>query len=220
MRHRSNWLTLLASAVTSTLLVVGVVVPDALAKKPDPPKNTQLPNGRPFQLIQEMIDGLDDRIEALEAAAPEAGTMWINPFDFSGTLGNVTLVPAGAAAPGLVVGALGIAVDTLQAGLQVPLGFAITGATVCYAPGTGGFVSSVALAKNNPTPPFGSSVLATAPVGSPGTPVCASVTLGTPYDPSTGGPAYLAIGVSFSGLGLDSLTIRGIGILLAPIGGP
>ena len=84
MRYRSSWLTLLASTLTSMVLVFGAVVPDALAKKPNPPKNTQLPNGRPFQLIQQMINGLDARIDALEAAAPQASTMWINPLDVSG----------------------------------------------------------------------------------------------------------------------------------------
>jgi len=52
---------------------------------------------------------------------------------------------------------------------------------------------------------------------SPGTPSCTATTLTTPYDPSAGGPAYLAIGVRFTGL-VDLLSIHGIGILLEPIG--
>ena len=83
----------------------------------------------------------------------------------------------------------------------------------------------MALAKNNPTPPFAPSGLPTAAAiaVSPGTPICESMTLDTPYDPSdgvTGGSAYLAIGVSFPGPGVDSLTIRGIAILLVPVAGP
>jgi len=231
MGHRPNWLTCLTASLAAVVLALGTAVPAALAAKPNPPKNTQLPPGRPFQLIQGMINGLqsevdalDARVDALEAAAPQAGTMWINPLDLTGTLGTVSLAAAVPAAPGLVVNASGIAGDTLQAGIQVPLGFAITGATVCYAPGgIGGFVTSVALAKNNPTPPFASSPLppATNVAVSPGTPTCTTTTLTAPYDPSdgaTGGPAYLAIGVQFPGLLPDLLTIRGIGILLAPIG--
>jgi hypothetical protein len=223
MAHRPSWLKFLASSIAVVVFVLGAAVPAALAKKPSPPKNTQLPNGRPFQLIQEMIDGLDARIDALEAAAPKAGTMWINPLAFTGTAGTVDLATV-AATPGLVVSAAAAAADTLQAGLQVPLGFAITGATVCYAPGaSGGFVSSIALAKNNQTPPFASSSLPTgaAIAVSPGTPTCEAMTLDTPYDPSdgvTGGPAYLAIGVSFSAV--DLLTIRGIAVLLEPIAEP
>jgi hypothetical protein len=221
MAHRPSWPRFLASSLAVTVCILGAAVPAALAKKPNPPNNTQLPNGRPFQLIQGMIDGLDARVDALEAAAAKGGTMWINPFDF--TAGTVGLEAAGAATPGLIVSALGVAVDTLQAGLQVPLGFAITGATVCYAPGAaGGFVSSVSIAKNSLTPPFGSSALPTAAAPSaPSGPICESMTLDTPYDPSdgvTGGPAYLAIGVSFSAA--DSLTIRGIAVLLEPVAAP
>src|SRR5262249_39095874 len=154
--------------------------------------------------------GLDARIDALEAAAPQAGTLWINPLALTATTGSVVLGPGLAASPGLVVTAAGAAGDDLQAGLQVPLGFAITGTMVCYAPGgAGGFVSSVALTKNNPTQPFASSNLPTAAAFgvAPLSPTCVSMTLDTPYDPSdlvAGGPAYLAIGVSFSAA--DALT--------------
>ncbi|MGH7535893.1 MAG: hypothetical protein ACREMG_09930 [Gemmatimonadales bacterium] len=217
MRHRSSWLTFLASSVACAGLVLGTAVPAALAKKPDPPNNTQLPNGRPFQLIQQMIDALDARIDALEAAAPQPGTMWINPLDFIGTTVDLTAAPA--ATPGLVVTAAGVAADTLQAGLQIPLGFGVSYVTVCYVGGAGGgFVNSLAITQNDVVTPFSSAAVAIAVLAAPGAGVqsCVQTTaLVPPADPATGGPLYVAIGVRFSGA--DMLIIRGIGVQLTPL---
>ena len=79
MPHRASWLKLLASFLAVAIFVLGAAVPAAHAKKP--PKNTQLPNGRPFQIIQGMFNDVDERLDKLEANAPKAGTMWINPLD-------------------------------------------------------------------------------------------------------------------------------------------
>ena len=215
MRYRSNWLTVVASTLATAVLVVGVGVPAALAKNNKPPKKTELPNGQPFKLIQQMIDGLDARVDALEAAAPAAGTLWINPFDLIATTGPVVLTAAPSGTPGLVVAAAGA--DTLQVGAQVPPGFGVTGAIVCYIAGLGGgSVSSLALAQNDIEPPFGSVVLVNTapPAPGAGTESCVqTAALDTPADPSADGPLYVAVG--FSGPG--SITIRGIGLLLSPL---
>jgi hypothetical protein len=152
MPHRASWLKLLASFLAVAIFVLGAAVPAAHAKKP--PKNTQLPNGRPFQIIQGMFNDVDERLDKLEANAPKAGTMWINPLDLTPGLSTTTLSAAPFPTPGLIVSA-GVA-DVLQVGLQVPLGFAIAGARVCYTPVAAASVSSVTLTKNNATPPFGS----------------------------------------------------------------
>lgn len=217
MRHRSSWFTVLASI----LAVFFATVPTALAKNDKPPKKTELPNGQPFKLIEQMIDGLDARVDALEAAAPTAGTMWINPLAFIETTGVVTLALAAApaATPGLAVIGSGVALDTLQAGAQVPLGFGVTGAIVCYAAGgLGGFVSRLALAQNDVVPPFSSTTLVSTAFGAPGAGISSCVqtaALATPADPSADGPLYVAVGVSLSGI--ETLTIRGIGLLLSPL---
>jgi hypothetical protein len=219
MRHRSNWLTVLVSILVTAVFIVGVAAPAALAKNEKPPTKTSLPNGQPFKLIQQMIDGLDARIDALEAAAPQPGTMWINPLDFVSTTGSVFLGPGFAATPGLVVSAAGLADDALQAGAQVPLGFGVTGVTVCYVAGAlGGFVNTVALTQNDIVPPFSSTSLVSTSLAAPlpGAESCVQTTaLVTPADPSTGGPLYVAVGVSFSVA--DGLRIVGIGLQLSPL---
>src|SRR5262245_46223466 len=113
MPHRANWLKLLAPSLAVGVFVLGAAVTVALAKQPNPPKNTQLPNGRPFQIIEGMfgdvdkrLDDVDKRLDTLESAAPKGGTMWINPLDLNTASLTLDLAPAPFASPGLVVGAL------------------------------------------------------------------------------------------------------------------
>ncbi len=167
MRNRSSWLVSLTAAVACVALIVGVAVPGALGAPKGKPGVTPpgVPPGQPFIAIVNYINGLvaalDARITALEAAAPTAGPMWVNPFDFVATAGTVGLAAAGTATPGLVVSTLVLAADTLQAGAQVPRGFKVTGAMVCFTAGAGGgFVSDLTLTQNAPTCRFPSTAVA------------------------------------------------------------
>jgi hypothetical protein len=217
MSGRPRWFAVLASSLAVLVLALGMAVPEALAKK-NPPKNTQLPNGRPFQLIQQMIDALDARLDALESAAPEAGLLWINPLDLRGGPG-VALSLESAVSPGLVVA--GAAPDVVQAGLQVPPGFAVTGVKVCYVPGvSGSHVSSVQLLQYD-VPPTVPTVVLNDPFVAPAStdPLCVDTSTVVSVDPSAGGPLFLSLGLSLSAL--DSISIRGIGLQIEPaVAGP
>jgi len=215
MRNRSHWLRCLTFSLVSAVLLAGIV-PSALADPKGKPGVTPpgVPPGKPFQALQREINALDVRVTALEATAPQAGLMWINPLDFRAA--GASTLALDATGPGRAVTGAGAGPDTLQGGLQVPLGFAVTSAKVCYVPGPlGSFISSVQLLQYAalPATPPGTAV-DTAFVSSPGALSCVDTTPAVSVDPSAGGALYLSLGVSFSGA--EAIVIRAVGLELAP----
>ena len=204
--------------------MAGTAVPAAFADKP-PKGNKPVPPGQPFQSLLKLLEALGVRVDALEAAAPQAGVMWINPLALQvvpgGTAGTVASFQAvGPAAGGLVLTATGAGSDTVQAGVQVPLGFVVTGVTVCYVPGAAlSFVSGAQLFQFALPPTAAAQPLNDA-LGAPATAaaVCVDSATAVSVDPSAGGPVYLSLPLSFNAG--EAVIIRGVGLQLSPISTP
>jgi hypothetical protein len=216
MRNRSTWLASLISVFVCGVLAVGVAAPSALAAPKGKPGITPpgVPPGQPFQALQRQIDGLDKRVDVLEAAAPQPGLMWINPLDFRAGASTLSLDLAG---PGLVVTGAAAGADVVQVGLQVPLGFSVTGAKVCYVSGATSYVSSVQLLQYGATPTLPPATLLSSSPAAPtaNTLVCVDPTPIAGVDPSAGGAMFLSLGVTF-GAAADAITIRAVGLHLEP----
>jgi hypothetical protein len=238
MRNRSRGLAWLTFLLAGTVLIAGITVPPlALADPKGKPGVTPpgVPPGKPFQALQREIDALNtqlttvtsevttltsevatltSQVAALEALAPKPGLMWINTLDFL-QKGTSTLA-LDTTGPGLDVTGAAAGSDTVQVGLQVPLGFSVTGARVCYVPGAlGSFISSVGLlqyAATPATPP--STVVNTAFAASPGVLSCVDTTPAVSVDPSAGGVLYLSLGITFSAA--EPVVIRAVGLDLTP----
>jgi hypothetical protein len=209
MRNRSTWLVSVIAVSVCAVLVIGAAVPFAFAAPKGKPGVTPpgVPPGQPFQALQKQIDALAVRVKALEDAAPQPGLMWINPLDFVAVAGAPAILAV--AGPGLqVTGAIG---DVVQVGLQVPLGFAVTGARLCY---NSALASSVNVQLLQDTDPpgvsaglLGSSSSATAPPV-----VCVDTTLTSSVDPSAGGA--MSLWLTFTAA--DTIVIRSVGLSLTP----
>ena len=226
MRSSSKGVRWLSTVCACAVLMAGVASP-ALAVPKGKPGVTPpgVPPGQPFQALQKQIDALAGKVKALEAAAPKAGVMWVDPLGLSPAGTSTTsvaldLVGSGAQ-QGLVVGGSGAGDDVVQVGLQVPLGFAVAGVRVCYQAGpTGSSVSSAQLLQFGvppalqPASPLNQSLTGL----DAGETDCVDTTATVSANPSTGGPLYLSLGLHFTAA--EAVVIRGVGLLLAPVAGP
>ena len=230
MRNCSSWLVRFTVALAGVVLIAGIAVLPAQADPKGKPGVTPpgVPPGKPFQALQSEINGLTtqvntlttevttltSRVAALEALAPKPGIMWINTLDFlqKGT----SALGLDTTGPGLDVKGAGAGSDTVQVGLQVPLGFSVTGARVCYVPGTlGSFISSVALLQYAATPATPPTAVVDTPfAASPGVLSCVDTTPAVSVDPSAGGALYLSLGITFTAA--ESVVIRAVGLHLTP----
>ncbi len=214
MRDRSRWVLGLAVTLVGVALVLVVAGPPALAAPKGKPGVTPpgVPPGQPFRALQKEIDALQGQIDALK---PQPGLMWINPLDL---LAGSSALALNATTAGLDV-ATGVVGDVLQVGLQVPLGFNVTGAKVCYQEGAqGAFVSGVALLQNpSPVPTAAPAALVTTSFAAPGVGVvaCLDTSPAISVDPSAGGALFLELQIT-PALFSDVITIRAIGIQLEP----
>jgi hypothetical protein len=109
----------------------------------------------------------------------------------------------------------------VQAGLQVPPGFAVTGVKVCFLPGPAGSRVSGAQLFQFAVPPLVPPVTAldeafAAPASSAST--CIESTGTVSVDPSAGGPLYVSLGLTFTAG--ESVVIRGVGLHVQPVTGP
>src|SRR5215831_3442941 len=199
---------LLLAALLAAVVVTAAAVPSALAAPKGKPGVTPpgVPPGQPFQ-------------------APQPGLMWINPLEltlgFSSTSTAVLDLVGSGTQQGLVVTSTGLTADVLQTGLQVPLGFAITGVRVCYASGaTGSFVNAAQLVEFTVPPTLPGATPLNDVLSSPGnaTTTCADTTSAVSVDPSAGGPVYLSLGLTFTAN--EALVIRGVGLHLSPVSHP
>jgi hypothetical protein len=216
MRNRSSWLLSVIAVSVCAVLVLGAAIPSAVAAPKGKPPTTPpgVPPGQPFQALQKQIDALSIRVKALEDAAPQPGTMWINPLEFRAGGSTLGLDVAG---PGLSVTAGAGGVYVAQVGVQVPLGFSITGATVCYVPGASSSLSSIQILQYGATPALPpSTVLNEVPTGAPaaGAVGCVSTTTAISVDPSAGGAVFLSPGLTFTAA--DTIVIRSVGLNLTP----
>jgi hypothetical protein len=216
MRNRSSWLLSVIAVSVCAVIVVGAGLPSAFAAPKGKPPTTPpgVPPGQPFQALQKQIDtlgaavtDLDARVDALEAAAPTAGLMWINHLAFVAVAGPPTL--SIVAGPGLQVTAAAVN-DAVQVGLQVPLGFAVKGAKVCYT-ATAAFNVQV---LQDPVPPTSAALpLVTSLPGSSGPVVCVDTSLALPVDPSGGGA--MSLGITLPTVA-STVVIRAVGLYLEP----
>jgi hypothetical protein len=228
MRNRQSWQAFVTALVVGSALVAGAAVPAAFGAKP-PKGDKPVPPGQPFQALQKQIDALGVRVDALEAAGPQEGLLWINPLalqtPLSGGLPGIatasfeTIGAAGSA--GLVLTATGAGNAVVQAGVQVPLGFVITGVRVCYVPGpTLSFVSGAQLFQFAvppvvpPAQPLND--LLPAPVSTAA--LCVDSGTVVSVDPSAGGPVYVSLPLTFTAA--EAVIIRGVGLHLSPISAP
>ncbi len=216
MHDRSSWVARFASLFVCGLLVVAVGVPSALAAPKGKPGITPpgVPPGQPFQALQKEIDQLGARVTGLEAAAPQPGLMWINPLDLRAGTSTLAL---DATAPGLAVSGAGAGSDVVQVGLQVPLGFAVTGVKVCYVSGTAAsFLSSVQLLQYAATPVAPPASLVSQSPAAPlaSTLTCLDTTPIAGVDPSAGGAMFLSLGVTFNAA--EAIVVRAVGLHLEP----
>jgi len=218
---------LLLAALLAAVVVTAAAVPSALAAPKGKPGVTPpgVPPGQPFQTLQKEIDGLTTQVQALQATAPQPGLMWINPLEltlgFSSTSTAVLDLVGSGTQQGLVVSSTGLTADVLQTGLQVPLGFAITGVRVCYASGaTGSFVNAAQLVEFTVPPTLPGATPLNDVLSSPGnaTITCVDTTSAVSVDPSAGGPVYLSLGLTFTAN--EALVIRGVGLHLSPVSHP
>jgi hypothetical protein len=208
MGNRSSWWASVTSTFVVAVLLAGIAVPCALAK----PKEKAVPPGQPFQALQRQIDDLDARVDALESLA---GLMWINTLDSRAGTSTLALDPAG---PGLLVAGAAAGDDVLQVGLQVPLGFAITGVKVCYVSGAAGaFINNVSLLQYDTPVPLAALPVLTEGFTDPGANElsCIDTTGAVSLDPSSGGSVYLSLGIAFPAG--DVIAVRAIGIQLGPV---
>jgi hypothetical protein len=210
------------TTTAAAALVVGALASLAhAAPKGKPPVTPPgVPPGQPFQALQKQIDALDGRLDALEAAAPQPGTMWINLLDLKAGAAASSL---DAMAAGLVLTAAAAGSDVAQAGLQVPLGFAVTGVTVCYVSGAAGsFIDTVQLlelAVPPAVPPVTTVLASSAPAPPPvGSSDCVDAETAAAVDPSAGGPVFLSLGLTYTAA--EAVTLWAIGVQLQPTAGP
>jgi hypothetical protein len=102
----------------------------------------------------------------------------------------------------------------------VPLGFVVTGVTVCYGPGAAlSFVSGAQLFQFA-LPPTATTQPLNDALGAPASPaaLCVDSATAVSVDPSAGGPVYLLLPLSFNAA--EAVTIHGVGLQLAPISAP
>jgi hypothetical protein len=222
MQKRSRWQQSVTAVVATAVLIVGVAVPLAhAAPKGKPPLTPPgVPPGQPFQALQRQIDALDVRVDALEAAAPQAGIMWINQLDLKAGTATLSLDPLAA---GLVITGAGAGVDLAQVGLQVPLGYSLAGVTVCYVSGAAGsFINAVQLFELTvppAVPPTTTLVASSAPAPPlAASASCVDAEAAAPVDPSADGPVFLSLGITFNEA--EAVVIRAIGLHLEPVSGP
>jgi hypothetical protein len=228
MRNRQSWRAFVTAVVVGSALVAGTAVPAAFAAKP-PKGDKPVPPGQPFQALLKLIEALGARVDALEAAAPQEGLLWINPLalqtPLSGGVPGIATAsfeaigPAGSA--GLVLTASGAGSDVVQAGVQVPLGFVITGVRVCYVPGPAlSFVSGVQLFQFAAVPTVPPAQPLNDLLAAPGSTavLCVDSATVVSVDPSAGGPVYLSLPVTFNGA--EAVIIRGVGLHLSPVSAP
>jgi hypothetical protein len=212
--RRKPW-TYLTALLASAVLIVGLGAPAALAKGKPGGGPPGVPPGQPFQALQKEIDALAARVTTLEAAAPQPGLMWINPLDLRAATSAVALDATG---PGLDVTSAGAGSDVVQVGLQVPLGYAVTGVRVCSVSGTASsYVSSVQLLQYAATPTTPPALLASGAPGAPGasTLTCFDTTPIVGVDPSAGGAMFLSLGITFTAA--DTVVVRAVGVHLEPV---
>jgi hypothetical protein len=151
------------------------------------------------------------------ALAKQPALMWINPLDLHATLGTLTLAPGNN--PGLVLTTPLSTGDNLLVGLQVPPGFAVTGVRICYEPGAQlSSVGGVTLFQHSVPPTVPATVLLQETfVLVNNTPLCVDTTTAVSVDPRESGPLFLRMTIHY--IAAESITIRGVGLHLDPVGG-
>jgi hypothetical protein len=217
MRKRQSWPALVTALVVGSALVAGTAaagppggVPPGKGPKPVPP-------GVPFQTLLKLIEGI----------APQPGLLWIDALALQvpppgGTAGATAAVQEVGLSGGLVVTPAVAGSAVVQAGVQVPLRFAITGVTVCYVPTAASFVSGIQLFQFAVPPPGMTQPLNDALAAPGGTdPVCVDSTTAVSVDPSAGGPVYVSLPLALgAGGAADALVIFGVGLHISPIPAP
>lgn len=99
----------------------------------------------------------------------------------------------------------------------MPLGFAVTGAKVCYVSGAlASFISSVQLVQYGATPTVPPATLVNQSFAAPlaTTLSCLDTTPITGVDPSAGGAMFLSLGITFNAA--EAIVIRAVGLHLEP----
>jgi hypothetical protein len=222
MDTRSRGRRSVTTVVVAAVLIIGSFAPVAhAAPKGKPPVTPPgVPPGQPFQALQKQIDALDVRLDALEAVAPQAGIMWINQLDLKA---GAAVSSLDAVTAGLVLTAAGAGGDVARTGLEVPLGYGLTGVTVCYVSGaSGSFIDAVEVVEHtvpSTFPPTTTVLASSAPVPpAAGSSSCVHAETAAAVDPSAGGPLFLSLGLAYTGA--DAVTIDAIGIYLEPLGAP
>jgi hypothetical protein len=170
------------------------------------------------------IANLNSRLSAIETRFG-AGVLWLDHLALlPGDSTVTTAFDANAALGGLVIGSTstgGAGVNgpkVVATGLLVPLGYDITGVTVCYQlSSTGSFIDSVRLDQLQ-SPPTGVTAVSNVAVSAPGSvgPACVSSAASSPVDPATGA-VRVNLGLTF-GATTDTITLLAVGLEVAPSG--
>lgn len=189
--------------------------------------------GNPLAALQEQINGLDVRLDALEATGNAPAVMWIEHLDFlSGdptdltTSFNSTSSGIGGGLAGLIITSASVG-DTFPAGgnkviekaIQVPPRFTVTGVRLCYewSAGATSNITQIRLAQVQDPPSSALVLLDDATVqpnvGPAENSVCVD-SAATSVDPSLGA---VLLGLRLNiGDTADRLVLRGVALHLAP----
>lgn len=219
-----------AVALMCGIFAVSAVAPMAFAK---PRGGSGLPPGpgNPFAALQQQIDALDLRVDAIEAAAAESALMWIEHLDFLSGDSTVLTTSFRSTNSGVGSGLSGLIITSSTLGntdsvsgnkvveksIQVPPRFLITGVRVCYewSAGAASNIVQIRLAQVEDPPSTALVLLDDATVQPNAGPICVNSTApATPIDPSLG-----AVLLSFrinTGNVADTLVLRGVGLHLIP----
>ncbi len=226
---------LLATAVIAAVIAIGsITMTSASAGMITIPPN--YPKGQPFQFIADALTTLQDQINTQQtqinslqgkvgSGNPQSPTMWINYLGFlsgdSGTTVSYNAVNSGVGGglAGLIVQsstlgdtATGGGDKFISTGLQVPPGYNVTSATVCYdsSNGTRTYVDQLRISQLQ-SPPSTALVLLDSSLGAISGPSC--VNTGSTLINPANGQLTLDLRIN-TGDTSDKIVIRGVALNL------
>jgi hypothetical protein len=181
--------------------------------------------GNPIAEVYDQVKALTARVAALESAANQNTTMWINHLDLIPggaeiqTLYSSTNSGVGSGLSGLIVMSTTTGENfttggdkVIEKGLEVPPNYNITGVRVCYeSTSAGTFISQIRLGQLQDPPSVANVLLDDATDLTNVGPICVN-SQATSVNPSTGA-VRLSLRVYFGAI-TDKLVIRGLGLQL------